>query len=82
MPNQSVIQIEAIQNKLPHLDKLCLAKNEATTEFNEAIKAVAQDARVEASVLKAYVNAIVDAEKLEKHKANAAQLTLLFEELA
>lgn len=74
------IDISLIGGKLEYLDKLCRAKRTAGEEFKEACKAIGQEARCEASVLAAFVNARV-AETSDKAAHNAAQLDLLFTEV-
>ncbi len=75
------IALEAVVKRLPELTELALKKADAGLVFKNACKAAAQTARVDASVLRAYVTALSDPEKLEERKAKTAQLAFLFDEL-
>jgi hypothetical protein len=76
----TVYKIETIVKRLPELEQLCSNKASATTAFNDACKAVAENSGIEASVIKKYVAAVFG-EKLEAHKQKAEQLQLLFDEI-
>lgn len=74
------IQIEAIVKRLPELNIAWRKKFEAGQEFKEICKAVGQSAHVDKSVIASYVNASFGKNR-EKHKRNAQQLSLLFDEI-
>jgi hypothetical protein len=75
-----VVNVSLIGGKLEMLDGLCIAKKKAADEFKEACKAIGREARVEASVLAKFISARI-AETSDKASKDAAQLSLLFEEV-
>lgn len=77
---EQTIRIKVVRDKLEHLKGLAVTAKDATTDYAEALEAVAQSARVEKAVLRAFVAAAVS-KKTAERKARAAQLSLLFDEV-
>ena len=71
---------QVVSDKLDHLLKLHGAKEEAKEDFSKAVKAVAEEAGVHASVLKRFVVAGWG-DDFDKARARSAQLEMLFEEI-
>ena len=69
-----------MSDKLDHLLKLHGAKEEAKEDFSKAVKSVAEEAGVHASVLKRFIVARWG-DDFEKARARSAQLEMLFEEI-
>ena len=78
MPEQP--QLEALQKRLPNLEELWSKLEAAKTALDEACKTVAENSRVDKSVIRKFLNARMS-EKYAEQKARAEQLNLLFEEI-
>lgn len=74
--NLDELSSERVQNLLG----LKIVARTATEEFGEAIRATAEKAGIQSSVLRKYINALA-AKKTGDQKRNAEQLCLLFENI-
>jgi len=74
------VNLSVVRESLGHLESLCHAKIEASEDFSDACKAVAEKCGIGKSVISAYVTSIAK-ETAEKEKLYAEQLELLFSEI-
>ena len=78
---EKVIDLDQLKSgQIQELLLLKLSAKTAAEDFGSAIRAKAEAAGVQASVLRKYVNALA-AKKTPEQKRNAEQLVLLFEEI-
>ena len=77
---EAIIKMKVAGDARKHLVKLLIAKQEAAEDYSAAIKAKAEAAGIQASVLGKYISAIAG-EKYEEKKRDAEQLALCFDEL-
>ncbi len=75
---EAIIKLEAVSDRINHLIKLHTSATEAATDFNDAIKAVAEKAGLNASAVRKYVIARAG-ESFEDKKKEVVQLGLLFD---
>lgn len=75
-----VMRVQVVAEKIQHLLKLQGKAERAKEDLGDAIKSVAEEAGIHASVLKRFVAARWG-DGYEKAKAKAGQLDLLFEEV-
>ena len=75
----AVFNPEAVTTKVDHLVSLYKAQQNAATDFSEAIKAVAENAGINAASLRKFVAAKAG-DDFEEAKAKVQQLALVFEE--
>jgi IS1 family transposase len=74
------IQLETITTRLPELEAVWQRKTDAAESYADAIKHVAEAAKIEPGALKAYINAKCR-DKLEKLERESEQLSLMLDEL-
>lgn len=78
--DDSTITMSVIMKNLKQLSDLYIIKQGATENYATSTKAVAEKAGVIPSVLRNLVKAVATGE-FDKHKAQAQQLSLVFEEM-
>lgn len=74
------IQLESLVKRLPDLETLFAKVEASKLALDEAIKAVAQNSRIDKSVIKKFLAERMS-EKFEEAKEKAQQLSLLFDEI-
>jgi len=77
---EAIIKLDPVRAKIDELQHLYFESREAAEAFSDAIKAVAEEAGLNAKALRTFVKASVD-DKLEEKQRECEQLTLLFEEV-
>jgi hypothetical protein len=77
---EAIIYTTKAKNEIERLIKLKTKSEEAAEDFNNAVKHVAEQAGIQAGVLRKFVNARAG-EKYEDEKRRCEQLALLFEEV-
>jgi len=78
---QGTINLNVLQSRMQHLQDLAVQARAAAEAYRDALKATAEEAGVDTSALRAYVNARVRDDGGVKAKHRAEQLSLLFDEL-
>lgn len=74
------IKLERISIRLPELEAAWQRKTDAAESYSDAVKHTAEECGLEPGALKAFINARMR-DKQEKYEREAAQLTLLLDEL-
>lgn len=77
---EKVIKLESLTIRVDHLVTLKRKVEDATVEFSDAIKKVAEDAGLEAKVVRAFIAARAG-ERFQERKRDANQLSLCFNEV-
>lgn len=77
---EAVIELEVVRERIEDLIGLYHAAEAAGTDLSEAVKASAEEAGIQASVLRKFIAARAG-EKFADKKRDAGQLSLLFEEV-
>lgn len=78
---EKTIEVKKLDEKMDHLVSLHTACKEASTNFSDAIKAVAESSGLQASVVRRFVAAKAG-DNFGDRKRDAEQLALVFEEVA
>lgn len=78
---EAVIKLESLQTRIPELVKLHIKAAEASQDFNDAVKTVAEKSGLLAATVRKYVKARAG-DKFDDEKTKAQQLALVFEEVA
>jgi len=76
----AVMKVKPVKDKIAHLVKLHNAAKEAAAGFSDAVKAVAEQAGVNAKCLRSFVAARAG-ESFEEKFREVEQLTFLFEKI-
>ena len=74
------LTLDPVRKARAHLEDLAHVKIAAAEAYTEAVKQVAEGARMDPAAIKAYINAIVR-DKVAEHRRKVDQLSLMFEEL-
>ena len=77
---EAVIELCALRDKMDHLTSLYGSAKEAREIYGEAVKAIAEKAGLQSSVVRKFVSAKAS-EKFEEKKRESEQLSLCFEEI-
>lgn len=77
---EAVIKLESLQTRVEQLIKLHIAAAEASQDFNDAVKAAAEQSGLLAATVRKYVKARAG-DKFDDEKTKAQQLALVFEEI-
>jgi len=80
-PSQLLVDIDAVDANLAHLLTLYQSAKLSADDLSAAIKTTAEKAGVHPAALRRYVSARAS-EKYQEKRAEAAQLQLMFEEIA
>ncbi len=78
--NDTGIKLEALSVAMGELEDAWTRKQQATEDYGTLIKSTAEAARLDPSVIRAYVTARM-ADRTEKEKRKAEQLSLCFDQL-
>ena len=80
MGNGKTYKLEAMSVAVDHLTGLCEKMREAQTDFNDAVKAVAETSGLDAPTVRSFIVAKCG-DKFDEKKEKVAQLALVFEEV-
>ena len=79
---EAVVKLESLATKVDHLTDLYNKVTSATTNYQDAVKAVAEASGLLSATVTKYVKARAgDEDKFEDAKTKALQLALVFEEV-
>jgi len=77
---ETTISLDPLRNGIDNLLALKMTAATANADLSEAIKKIAEDCGVNAPAIRAFINA-KHSDQIEAKSRNAAQLSLLFEEM-
>jgi len=78
---EAVIKVRELAEKVDHLVQLANAASDASTAYGEAVKAIAEKAGLQASVVRKFIAAKVS-DNFDDKKRDCEQLQLCFDEIA